>query len=39
MREMRVAQRQRQQNKYDAFGPNHGGAFRPFVCGRTALVS
>ena len=22
--------------KYDAFGPNHGGAFRPFDCGRTA---
>ena len=21
---------------YDAFGPNHGGAFRPFDCGRTA---
>jgi hypothetical protein len=21
--------------KYDAFGPNHGGAFRPFDCGRT----
>jgi hypothetical protein len=20
--------------KYDAFGPNHGGAFRPFDCGR-----
>ena len=36
MREMRVAQRQRQPNKYDAFGPNHGGAFRPFDCGRTA---
>jgi hypothetical protein len=24
--------------KYDAFGPNHGGAFCPFDCGRTALV-
>jgi hypothetical protein len=24
--------------KYDAFGPNHGGAFRPFDCGRIALV-
>ena len=22
--------------KYDAFGPNHGGAFRPFDCGRAA---
>jgi hypothetical protein len=22
--------------KYDAFGPNHGGGFRPFDCGRTA---
>ena len=22
--------------KYNAFGPNHGGAFRPFDCGRTA---
>ena len=21
--------------KYVAFGPNHGGAFRPFDCGRT----
>ena len=25
-----------QLTKYDAFGPNHGGAFRPFDCGRTA---
>ena len=23
---------------YDAFGPNHGGAFRPFDCGRTAYM-
>ena len=32
----RRAEKTAEAAKYDAFGPNHGGAFRPFDCGRTA---
>ena len=32
----RRRRRRRRSKNYDAFGPNHGGAFRPFDCGRTA---
>jgi len=32
----RRAEKTAEVTKYDAFGPNHGGAFRPFDCGRTA---
>ena len=32
----RWAEKTAEAAKYDAFGPNHGGAFRPFDCGRTA---
>ena len=31
----RRAEKTAEAAKYDAFGPNHGGAFRPFDCGRT----
>ena len=32
----RRAEKTAEAAKYDAFGPNHGGAFRPFDCGRAA---
>ena len=32
----RRAEKTAEAAKHDAFGPNHGGAFRPFDCGRTA---
>ena len=32
----RQAEKTAEAAKYDAFGPNHDGAFRPFDCGRTA---
>ena len=31
----RLAEKTAEAAKYDVFGPNHGGAFRPFDCGRT----
>ena len=34
----RRAEKTAEAAKYDAFGPNHGGPFRPFDCGRAALV-
>jgi hypothetical protein len=33
----RRAEKTAEAAKYDAFGPNHGGAFRPFDCGRSAF--
>ena len=33
---LRRAEKTAEAAKYDAFGPNHGSAFRPFDCGRTA---
>ena len=32
----RRAEKTAEAAKYDAFGPNHGGPFRPFDCGRAA---
>jgi hypothetical protein len=32
----RRAEKTAEAAKYDAFGPKHGGAFRPFDCGRAA---
>jgi hypothetical protein len=34
----RRAEKTAEAAKYGVFGPNHGGAFRPFDCGRAALV-
>ena len=36
----RWAEKTAEAAKYDAFGPNHGGAFRPFDfdCGRAAYM-
>jgi hypothetical protein len=38
MRSDRRAEKTAEAAKYDAFGPNHGGASRPFDCGRTAAT-
>ena len=32
----RRAEKTAEAARYDAFGPNHGGPFRPFDCGRAA---